>query len=76
MMTATEARFQDDLKTGRHADAVPRETYACPVCKDAGWLRYDVLPDHPKFGEIVECACGLVQRRRIERMNRAARGEQ
>jgi hypothetical protein len=67
-MTASEPRLSENLRNG-HYDGRPttEPTYACPRCKDAGWLRYDVLPDQKDFGGLVECSCGLVARRRIER---------
>jgi DNA replication protein DnaC len=38
----------------------------CPRCKGAGWLRYDVSPGVPEFGQLKECRCGIVAARRAE----------
>ena len=40
-------------------DAVPEEPRpaVCPVCGGAGYLRYDVPVDDPRFGELVICEC-------------------
>jgi DNA replication protein DnaC len=29
----------------------------CPRCKGAGYLRYDVPPEDPRFGELIVCEC-------------------
>ncbi len=29
----------------------------CPICKGAGFVRYDVPPGHPLFGRAVPCRC-------------------
>ncbi|MCC6315296.1 MAG: ATP-binding protein [Thermomicrobiales bacterium] len=36
--------------------------YACPVCKDAGWVRLDVPVGHPHFGRLWPCECTLHRR--------------
>ncbi|MBX6341861.1 MAG: ATP-binding protein, partial [Thermomicrobiaceae bacterium] len=41
----------------------------CPICRGAGYLRYDVPVGHPKFGELIVCSCKAEQqdaRRRRE----------
>lgn len=41
------------------ASPLRRDEYACPTCKDKGWLVYDVAPGHPLFSARVRCtACG------------------
>jgi hypothetical protein len=66
-MTANESRFSENLRNGHYnGSPITEPTYACLRCKDAGWLRYDVLPDQKGFGQLMECSCGLVARRRIE----------
>lgn len=40
----------------------------CPACNGAGYLRYDVSVDDPRFGELVPCVCTrreLEQRRHV-----------
>ena len=32
-------------------------TAACPLCQDAGFVRLNVPPEHPRFGSIVPCNC-------------------
>ncbi len=41
----------------------------CPTCGDLGWVRHDVPADHPDFGKLIECRCGLVARRRLARLD-------
>ena len=31
----------------------------CPICKGLGYLRLNVSPDHPDFGQLVPCTCRL-----------------
>jgi DNA replication protein DnaC len=31
--------------------------YDCAICQDAGWVRFDVEPDHPNFGKLMPCVC-------------------
>ena len=31
----------------------------CPICKGLGYLRVNVPPDHPDFGQLVPCTCRL-----------------
>jgi len=42
----------------------------CPQCGGAGYLRYDVTPDDPRFGELIVCDCtrSELEKRRIERL--------
>lgn len=44
------------------------EPIVCPRCRDHGYLRRDVPARDPDFGRPVECPCGLVGRRRQERI--------
>lgn len=37
-------------------------TYACDVCKDAGWTRLDVPVGHPHFAKLWPCQCTLRKR--------------
>lgn len=32
-------------------------SYACALCQDAGWVRFDVEPGDPKFGMLFPCVC-------------------
>lgn len=45
---------------------------ACPICKGAGYLRFDVPVGHPDFGKIVPCRCRREQvaRQRREQLER------
>jgi DNA replication protein DnaC len=42
----------------------------CQICGGAGYLRYDVSADDPRFGELVACECTTrdLERRRVERL--------
>lgn len=61
------AEYQRLIALGK--EAPPEEVdLACPRCKGAGWLRMDVDPGHQDFGQIVECRCGLVARRKAEQL--------
>lgn len=44
------------------------EPIVCPRCRDHGYLRRDVPSHDPDFGRPVECSCGLIARRRYERI--------
>src|SRR5947209_6951114 len=33
------------------------EPQICPICNGAGYLRYDVSVDDPRFGQLVVCQC-------------------
>ena len=33
----------------------------CPICHDAGYLRLDVGPGHPRFGQAVPCTCKILE---------------
>jgi DNA replication protein DnaC len=35
----------------------PAEPEVCPICNGAGYLRYDVPADDPRFGQLVVCQC-------------------
>jgi DNA replication protein DnaC len=41
----------------RGATAQEDEAEICPHCKGAGYLRYDVPVDDPRFGRLVVCEC-------------------
>lgn len=57
------AEYARLIEAGKQAP--PEEIdLVCPRCKGHGWLRYDVAPGDPRFGELVECQCGLVADRR------------
>ncbi|HEU5430596.1 MAG TPA: hypothetical protein VFU81_02980, partial [Thermomicrobiales bacterium] len=47
-------------------------TYACPICKDAGWVRQDVPLGHPNFGRLIPCECKMreQQEKRSETLRR------
>lgn len=47
-------------------DRAPDPT--CSRCRDAGFLRRNVHSEHPDFGRVIECPCGLVVRRRSSRI--------
>jgi DNA replication protein DnaC len=49
--------------TGRSTAPEPPR---CSLCDGSGWYTRRVPVDHPDFGRLQECECGLVQRRRIE----------
>lgn len=44
-------------------------TDQCPTCDGVGFLRRDVPPGHPDFGQPLPCPCGLVARRRSVRLD-------
>jgi DNA replication protein DnaC len=35
------------------------ESYDCPICHDAGYLRMDVPVGHPNFGRLFPCSCTI-----------------
>jgi DNA replication protein DnaC len=39
------------------ATTVEPERFDCPICQDAGWVRFDVEPGHPNFGKLMPCIC-------------------
>lgn len=46
------------LSISNEGDAAPEQpTYRCPICQDAGWVRFDVDPGDPKFGMAFPCVC-------------------
>jgi DNA replication protein DnaC len=66
------ASYQKLIELGK--EAPPEEiSLVCPTCKGAGWLRYDREPGHPQFGQLAECACGLVANRRASIYRAASR---
>lgn len=42
----------------------------CEICRDLGWVKLDVGPEHPQFGKFVPCQCRKeeIARRRMERL--------
>ena len=44
------------------------EAPVCARCNGGGYLRRNVQPGHPDFGRPVECPCGLIQGRRMQRI--------
>jgi len=40
-------------------------TTPCPICLDAGFLRFDVPFDDPRFGQLLPCSC--TEQRRLNR---------
>jgi DNA replication protein DnaC len=50
-----------------HASA---QVDVCTICHGAGYLRYDVPVDDPRFGELVPCECTRrdLEKRRLERL--------
>jgi len=45
------------LDSGASITLAPRDTVACPICNDAGYLRADVPVGHPSFGRLFPCEC-------------------
>ncbi len=45
--------------TDAGAVVVSIEAPACPICRDAGFLRMDVPVTDPRFGQLVPCECRL-----------------
>ncbi len=41
----------------RSAPPGPEIIASCPMCQDAGFVRLNVPPNHPRFGAIVPCSC-------------------
>ncbi|MGH2447809.1 MAG: ATP-binding protein [Chloroflexota bacterium] len=43
---------------------------ACPICEGAGYLRYDVPADDPRFGEPIVCECTrpLLEQQQLARL--------
>lgn len=56
----------EPLRDGESVDDYPNAE--CTRCNDTGWLRQDVPAMHAEFGRTVECPCGLIQTRRMQRM--------
>jgi DNA replication protein DnaC len=60
-MSAEMEHLADILRRAESArgEPVPEEPPApvCPRCLGAGYLRYDVPVDDPRFGELVVCEC-------------------
>jgi DNA replication protein DnaC len=46
----------------------------CPICGGAGYLRRDLLPGHPEFGQPVPCSCKLeeITERRLDDLRKAS----
>lgn len=45
------------MRSERLASANRFDEPGCPICRDRGWLRFDVPLDHPDFGSIERCRC-------------------
>ncbi|MBX6753537.1 MAG: ATP-binding protein [Thermorudis peleae] len=43
------------------------QSETCPVCKGAGFLRFDVPYGHPNFGRLIPCECKIQERERLQR---------
>lgn len=59
------------VKLDVEPDGDPPDDYPfaeCSICNDSGWLRHDVPASHHGFGRVIECPCGLIQTRRMQRM--------
>jgi DNA replication protein DnaC len=54
----------------RHEDLPEPDEDTCGICGGAGYLRYDVTPDDPRFGQIIACECTRrdLERKRIEKL--------
>lgn len=52
------------------AVSLPPAAPPCSVCHGAGYLRYDVAVDDPRFGELVPCECTRrdLEQRRLARL--------
>ncbi|HZU13557.1 MAG TPA: ATP-binding protein [Chloroflexota bacterium] len=59
-----------DVRLQRAGEVPTPPADACPHCHGAGYLRYDVSVDDPRFGQLVACECTVraLERRRIERL--------
>ncbi len=46
----------------------------CPICHGAGYVRLDVLPDHPDFGKAIPCQCKLreIEQRRLQMLQESS----
>jgi DNA replication protein DnaC len=47
--------------------ARPEPAANCPLCQDAGFVRLNVPPEHPRFGSIVPCTCRVREEEAIGR---------
>lgn len=59
------AEYQRLVELGKEAQPDEIEL-VCPRCKGAGWLRLDLPASAADFGKVVECACGLVAKRKAD----------
>lgn len=59
-----------DAAEGAHipADWTAPDAPQCPRCKGVGWLSRNVQRDHPSFGQMLECPCGIVENRRRQKI--------
>lgn len=60
-----------DVRFVRHDGPIePPPAPSCSICGGAGYLRYDVPVDDPRFGEMVACECTQrdLERRRLQRL--------
>ena len=61
-------RIGVSLDVAPGVDDEPSPFADCRRCNDTGWLRRDVPAAHTDFGRTVECPCGVIQTRRMQRM--------
>jgi len=59
------AEYARLIEAGRQAPPDEVEL-VCPRCRGSGWLRLDLPAGAADFGKVVECACGLVVKRRAD----------
>jgi DNA replication protein DnaC len=61
----------EGLEAARRGEEVPAvEQAACGRCRDIGYLRRNVLPGEPGFGEPVDCSCEVGRQRERRRQER------
>ena len=51
------ANISIPIGTGTGDTSASADTAKCPICRDAGFLRYNVPLGHPKFGHVFPCEC-------------------
>lgn len=61
----------EGLEAARRGETVEAiDQPSCGRCRDIGYLRRNVLPGEPGFGELVDCGCELGQQRERRRQER------
>jgi DNA replication protein DnaC len=48
------------LSTNKNSDGATQPNtpkFDCPICQDAGWVRFEAEPGDPKFGMLFPCIC-------------------